>query len=183
MEITRLSREEAKRRVVHTKLAYKGTFVMARRARRHGDDSTTKCPLKMVPWETEESVEDISQAICPERDLTCVLPATSTAGKVPRAISHQGIRWDRAGEDGEAHACGVRVSVEFCKRGARPLTCERREICVARWSTLQLYGHTIHFDRAHNGYDILDYRFLASSSASSKKNQIYRNILSKKSFE
>lgn len=34
----------------------------------------------------------ISQAICPERDLTCVLPVTSTAGKVPRAISRQGVR-------------------------------------------------------------------------------------------
>ena len=149
--MTRRSREEAKCRVVHTKLAYK-RLAWWRSARKHGDDSTTKCLLKIVPWETKESV--VSARLSVPKDLTCV-PATSTAGKVPRVwfVSGSTVRSGRRGRrDGEVHTRGVRVSVEFCKRC---LSADmRKERNMPRWSTLQLHWHTIHFDRAYECYDI-----------------------------
>lgn len=85
--ITRLSRKEAKRRVVHThEVGVHRRFRDGEGARRHGDDSTTKCPLKMVPWETEESVVSVKLSV--PKDLTCVAPRQ---GKC-RSISRQGVR-------------------------------------------------------------------------------------------
>lgn len=86
-------------------MAYR-RFHVGEGARRHGDDSTTKCPLKMVPWETEESV--VSARLSVPKDLTCIA-ATSTAGKVPRDFASGGTvrSVGEDGGDGEAHARGV----------------------------------------------------------------------------
>jgi len=107
-------RSEVERRVVHTKLAYEH-FRDAQGARRYGDDFTTKCLLKMVPWETEESVVS---GYLSRKTLRVYLRRPRQGKCRARDFASGGtVRSDRRGRrDGKAHARGVRVSVEFCNR-------------------------------------------------------------------
>jgi len=128
----------------------------------------------MVPWETKESV--VSARLSVPKDLTCV-PATSTAGKVPRIrfVSGSTVRSSRRGRrDGEVYTRGVRVW-NFA-RDARPPTCERREICHDNLRSS--YTGTrwfISIVRTIVTISLIMYLFFASSIQVREQITIYRN--------
>lgn len=140
--ITRLSREEAKRRIVHThEVGVQALSCWRRRAETRWW-LHYKVPIK------NGSVGDggkrgISQAICPERPYvySCNVHGRESAARFRvRGYGEIGRRGRRRWR-GACTRC-VRVSVEFCKRDA--LVCRRakEEKYVVWWSTRSSYADT-----------------------------------------